>query len=125
MLVVFFLGVLTGCACPLDLVLDDIMGDNRLVVFLWVEEHAKSPSQTLSFFLSQVTASDHVLYNLNLLCLNSEEEESQRNIETHDVFEQHCLARLKLFDELRHFLDELEDCLILFLLLSEGLSVSF
>lgn len=125
MLVVFFLGVLAGCACPLDLVLDDIMGDNRLVVFLWVKKHAKSPSQPLSFFLSQVTASDHVLYNLNLLWLNSEEEEAQRKIETHHVFEQHCLARLKLFDEFRHFLYELEDCLILFLLLSEGLSVSF
>ena len=95
------------------------------MVFLRVEEHAESPSQTLSFFLSQITASDHVFYNLNLLWLNSEEEEAQRHVKTHDVFEQHCLARLELFDELRHFLDELEDCLILFLLLSKGLSFSF
>ena len=63
------------------------------------------------------------LDNLYLLRLYGEEEEAQRHVQTHHVFEQHRLARLQLFDKLRYFLDEFEDCLILLFLLGEGLSL--
>ena len=83
------------------------MSETCLMVLLWIEEHAEGPSQPFCLFLRQITASDHIFDDLNLLWLNCEEEESKWDVVCHYVFEEHSLTWLEFLDKFGNLLNEL------------------
>lgn len=103
----------------LNLVLDDSLCHGAaLLSFFTIEEFTEDPSEVLDLGRCQIFPLDEVVYDRHLLACDRQEEVAQRIVVVQHVSEQDCLALVQTLEELGRFLDELENCLIVFVLIT-------